>query len=105
MTDVVIDVPVSRPTLERPQGDAGGADSLATTLYRAASRYEDFSDEATQLGDLHSSWWGDAYDAYRGAAGGASEEHSRMSDTVRRCAPSHRGESHQAEHWFPRQLP
>lgn len=84
MTDVVIDVPVSRPTLERPQGDAGGADSLATTLYRAASRYEDFAEEATQLGDLHSSWWGDAYDAYRGAAGGASDEHSRMSDTVRR---------------------
>lgn len=84
MTDVVIDIPVSRPVLERPQGDAGGADSLATTLYRAASRYEDFSDEATQLGDLNGAWWGDAYEAYRGAAGGASDEHARMSATVRR---------------------
>ncbi len=84
MTDVVIDVPVSRPTLERPQGDAGGADSLATTLYRAASRYEDLSDEATQLGDLSSAWWGDAYEAYRDAAGGASDDHARMSETVRR---------------------
>ena len=84
MTDVVIPIPVSRPELKRPEGDVGGADALATTLHRAAGRYQDFADEATQLRELDSSWWGEAYDAYAGAAGGASEEHRLMSETVQR---------------------
>ncbi|ROR92550.1 alpha/beta hydrolase [Nocardioides aurantiacus] len=84
MSDVVIEIPASRPDLVEPTGDPDQADSLASRLYRAASRYQDFSEEATQLGDLNGTWWGEAYDAYQGAAGGASEEHARMSDTVRR---------------------
>lgn len=77
-------VPASKPTIRKPDGDAGGCDDFAQTLYTAAGRLEEFGDEATQLRDLRSGWHGVAYDAYRTASGKASGEHSAMSTSVKR---------------------
>ncbi|NYE35863.1 pimeloyl-ACP methyl ester carboxylesterase [Nocardioides cavernae] len=81
---VTIEIPASVPAqLKKPEGDAGGADTLATTLYAAAGRYEEFADRAKQLQDL-GSWTGVAYRSYKEASGEASGEHSAMATTVRR---------------------
>ena len=81
---VTIEVPASVPArLRRPEGDPGGADALATTLYAAAGRYEEFADRAREVQTL-GSWTGVAYQAYKEASAEASGEHSAMSTTVRR---------------------
>lgn len=81
---VTIEVPASVPArLRRPEGDPGGADALATTLYAAAGRYEEFADRAREVSIL-GSWTGMAYQAYKEASAEASGEHSAMSTTVRR---------------------
>ncbi|MBC2931629.1 alpha/beta hydrolase [Nocardioides sp. zg-1228] len=81
---VTIEVPASVPAqIKKPEGDAGGADALATTIYAAAGRYEEFADRSRELQDL-GSWAGVAYDAYKEASGVASGEHSAMATTVRR---------------------
>lgn len=81
---VTIEVPASVPAqIRKPEGDAGGADALAATLYTAAGRYEEFADRSRQLQDL-GSWAGVAYQSYKEASGEASGEHSRMATTVRR---------------------
>ena len=83
---VTIEVPASVPArIRKPQGDPGGADALASTLYAAAARYEEFSDRAQELQDL-GSWTGIAYDAYKQASSEASGEHASMGTTVRRVA-------------------
>ena len=42
---VTIEIPASVPAqIKKPEGDAGGADGLATTIYAAAGRYEEFAD-------------------------------------------------------------
>lgn len=81
---VTIEIPASVPAqLRRPEGDPGGIDILADTLYAAAARYEEFSDRATGLQTL-GSWAGSAYEAYKEASGEASGEHAAMATTVRR---------------------
>jgi hypothetical protein len=81
---ITIEVPASVPAeIKKPEGDPGGVDSLATTLYTAAARYEEFADRSRELQDL-GSWTGIAYDAYKEASGVASTEHAAMSTTVRR---------------------
>ncbi|MCY7401551.1 MAG: alpha/beta hydrolase family protein [Nocardioides sp.] len=81
---VTIEVPASVPArIGKPEGDAGGADALAATLYTAAGRYEEFADRSKELQNL-GSWTGIAYDAYKIASGTASGEHSAMATTVRR---------------------
>lgn len=80
---VTIEIPASRPTLRKPEGDAGGCDSLSETLYAVSGRYEQFGEEATQLQSVRS-FRGDAYDAYKTATGKASGEHSAMARTVER---------------------
>ena len=83
---VVIEVPASVPAqLRKPEGDPGGSDSLAATLYTAAGRYEEFADRATQLQSL-GGWAGTAYAAYKEATATASGEHAAMGTTVRRVA-------------------
>lgn len=83
---VTIEVPASVPAqIKKPEGDPGGADTLANTLYAASARYEEFSDRAQGLQDL-GSWTGIAYDAYKRASGKASGEHAAMGTTVRRVA-------------------
>ncbi|WP_210438931.1 alpha/beta hydrolase [Nocardioides xinjiangensis] len=83
---VTIEIPASVPArLERPEGDAGGADALATTLYTAAGRYEEFADRSRELQEL-GSWAGVAYQGYKEASAKASGEHAAMATTVRRVA-------------------
>ncbi|GAA1916278.1 alpha/beta hydrolase [Nocardioides hwasunensis] len=83
---VTIEVPASVPAqVKKPEGDAGGSDALATTLYEAAGRYEEFADRAQEVQDL-GSWAGVAYAAYKEASGTASTEHAAMGVTVRRVA-------------------
>ena len=80
---VTIEIPASEPTLRKPEGDAGGCDQLAQTLYAVSGRYEQMADEATRLQEVRS-FHGDAYDAYRTASGKASGEHAAMATTVER---------------------
>jgi hypothetical protein len=81
---VTIEVPAPAPArLRRPEGDPGGVDALAATLYATAGRYEEFADRSRQLQDL-GSWTGVAHQAYRQASAEASGEHSAMAATVRR---------------------
>ena len=50
---VTIEVPASVPAqITKPEGDAGGADGLATTIYAAAGRYEEFADRCRELQEL-----------------------------------------------------
>ena len=50
---VTIEVPASVPAqLRKPEGDAGGAEALATTIYAAAGRYEEFADRSRELQEL-----------------------------------------------------
>ena len=81
---VTIEIPASVPAqIKKPEGDAGGADGLATTIYAAAGRYEEFADRCRELQEL-GSWAGIAYRSYKEASGEASTEHSAMATTVRR---------------------
>ena len=81
---VTIEIPASVPAqIRKPEGDAGGADGLATTIYAAAGRYEEFADRCRELQEL-GSWAGIAYQSYKEASGEASTEHSAMATTVRR---------------------
>ncbi len=81
---VTIEIPASVPAqVKKPEGDAGGADGLATTIYAAAGRYEEFADRCRELQEL-GSWAGIAYQSYKEASGEASTEHSAMATTVRR---------------------
>jgi hypothetical protein len=83
---VTIEVPASAPArIRRPEGDAGGADTLASTLYAASGRYEEFGDRSRELQDL-GGWAGVAYQSYKEASSKASGEHSAMATTVRRVA-------------------
>lgn len=83
---ITIEVPASVPAqLTRPEGDPGGSDGLAATLYTAAARYEEFADRANELQSL-GSWAGIAYAAYQEATATASGEHAAMGTTVRRVA-------------------
>lgn len=83
---VTIEVPASAPAqLRKPEGDPGGTDGLASTLYTAAARYEEFADRANELQSL-GSWAGIAYAAYKQASTTASGEHAAMGTTVRRVA-------------------
>ncbi len=83
---VTIEVPASQPAaIRKPEGEAGGADGLADTLYTAAGRYEEFADEAGQLQVL-GGWYGTAYEHYLDATREAGDEHSAMSRTVQRVA-------------------
>lgn len=82
---VTIEVPAPQPEIRRPDGDPGGADSLAQALYATAGRYEEFADAGEGLRDL-SGWWGSAYTAYQEAAGTASGEHVSLARTVKRVA-------------------
>ncbi|RYB94614.1 hypothetical protein EUA93_09825 [Nocardioides oleivorans] len=79
-----IEVPASVPAqIKKPEGEPGGVDALATTLYTAAGRYEEFADRSKELQTL-GRWTGSAYDAYKVASGKASGEHAAMGTTVRR---------------------
>lgn len=83
---VTIEVPGSAPAqIKKPEGDPGGADALAATLYTAAGRYEEFADRSKELQSL-GSWTGIAYAAYKEATATASGEHTAMGTTVRRVA-------------------
>ena len=83
---VTIEIPASVPAqLKKPEGDPGGSDTLATTLYSAAGRYEEFADRSHELQQL-GSWAGVAYRAYQEASTEASGQHSAMATTVRRVA-------------------
>ena len=82
----VIEVPASQPAqVRRPEGDGGGADALAESLYTAAGRFEEVSDEAATMLAL-GSWFGGAYESYRGTATEVTGEHAAMSRTVQRVA-------------------
>ena len=82
-----IRIPVSRPaTIERPEGNAASADTLAETLYTAAGRYEEFSDEVVTLSRLDSVWWGESFASYQDAASTVGSEHGRMARTLQRVA-------------------
>ncbi|NHC21846.1 hypothetical protein G6553_01480 [Nocardioides sp. IC4_145] len=81
---VTIDVPPSQPAeVVRPEGDPGGADTLAEALHTASGRYEEFSDETARIQWI-GGWYGDAADAYREATAEAGEEHAAMARTVER---------------------
>lgn len=83
---VTIEVPASAPAqLKKPEGDPGGSDGLAATLYTATARYEEFADRASELQSL-GSWTGIAYAAYKEATSTASGEHAAMGTTMRRVA-------------------
>lgn len=84
MTTVTIEVPAPEPVIRRPDGDPASADALAETLYAVAGRFEEYGDAASSLQDLDDGWWGQAYAAYREAAGKASGEHASMGATVKR---------------------
>ena len=80
----VIEVPPSEPAqVRRPEGDAGGADSLAEQLYTASGRYEEMADEAGQLQVL-GAWFGTAYDTYLEKSQRVATEHDAMARTVER---------------------
>jgi hypothetical protein len=80
-----IQIPASEPQIRRPGGSPGAVDALAQALYAAAGRYEEFGDLAASARAVPG-WYGDAYDAYAGAAGRASGEHATMATTVKRVA-------------------
>ncbi|WP_121256268.1 alpha/beta hydrolase [Nocardioides ferulae] len=82
---VTIEVPASQPTIRRPEGQPGGSDTLAETLYTAASRYEEFADEADQL-LAPRGFSGQGQNAYQAAGGKAAGEHRAMATTVERVA-------------------
>ncbi len=82
---VTIQIPASEPEIRRPEGSPGSVDTLAETLYAAAGRYEEFGDLAASARAVPG-WYGDAYEAYSGAAGRASGEHATMAATVKRVA-------------------
>ena len=84
MSTVTIDVPAPVAQIPRPDGNPASAESLAESLYAVAGRYEEFGDAATSLQDLNDGWWGQAYTAYREAAGKASGEHASMAATIKR---------------------
>ncbi|WP_181309524.1 alpha/beta hydrolase [Nocardioides campestrisoli] len=83
---VTIPVPAPLPPVTRPEGDPGMADSLAERLYTTASRFEEFGDTAASAKDGAGVWFGQAFEAYRGAASRASGEHASMAATVKRVA-------------------
>ncbi|MFC6286345.1 alpha/beta hydrolase [Nocardioides sp. GCM10027113] len=81
---VVIEVPPSRPTrVRRPEGEPGGADALATSLFTASARFEEVADEADRLQVL-GTWHGVAHDAYREQGHRIAGEHSAMARAVQR---------------------
>jgi hypothetical protein len=82
---VTIQIPASEPTIRRPPGSPDAIDAVARTLYAAAGRYEEFDDLATTA-KVVSGWYGDAYEAYAGAAGRAASEHATMAATLTRVA-------------------
>lgn len=81
---VTIDVPPSQPAeVIKPEGDPGGADTMAEALHTASGRYEEFSDEAARIQWI-GGWFGDAADSYREATAEAGDEHAAMGTTVER---------------------
>jgi uncharacterized protein YukE len=81
---VTIEVPPSQPAqVVRPEGDPGGADTLAEALHSASGRYEEFADETARIQWI-GGWYGDAADAYRAATAEAGGEHEAMARTVER---------------------
>lgn len=81
---VVIEVPPSQPDrIIEPEGDPAAADTLATTLYTAAGRYEEVADTAAEVWWV-TGWTGDAADAYGEATKSAGDEHAAMATTVQR---------------------
>ncbi len=80
---VTIDIPASEPTIRRPQGSPGAIDGVAQAIYVAAGRYEEFGDLAATAKAVPG-WYGEAYDAYAGAAGRASGEHATMGGALKR---------------------
>ncbi|NYD57558.1 pimeloyl-ACP methyl ester carboxylesterase [Nocardioides marinisabuli] len=80
-----ITVPASEPEIREPEGSPAGADQLAERLFTAVGRYDEVATEAGHLQSLQG-WWGEAYDAYRGAASRAGDEHDAMATTLRRVA-------------------
>ncbi|WP_370288377.1 alpha/beta hydrolase [Nocardioides sp.] len=82
----VITVPAPVPArIEPPQGEAEGSDTLATTLYATAARFEEFADRCTEMPTL-GEWAGIAYRSYVEASSRAATEHAAMARTVRRVA-------------------
>lgn len=82
----VITVPASVPArIDPPQGDADGSDTLATTLYATAARFEEFADRCTEMPTL-GEWAGIAYRSYVAASSRAAGEHAAMARTVQRVA-------------------
>ncbi|WP_341231623.1 alpha/beta hydrolase [Nocardioides salarius] len=80
-----ITIPASEPEVREPEGSPAGADQLAERLFTAVGRYDEVATEAGHLQALQG-WWGEAYDAYRDAAGRAGDEHDAMATTLRRVA-------------------
>ncbi len=86
---VTIEIPASEPTIRRPQGSPGAIDGVAQAIYVAAGRYEEFGDLAATAKAVPG-WYGEAYDAYAGAAGtgvgGARHDGRRRSSGWRTSA-------------------
>ena len=80
---VTIEIPASEPPIRKPQGSPGAIDGVAQAIYVAAGRYEEFGDLAATAKAVPG-WYGEAYDAYAGAAGRASGEHATMGAALKR---------------------
>ncbi|MFD5215625.1 alpha/beta hydrolase [Microbacterium sp. NPDC058345] len=83
-TTINISAPIER--VDRPDGDPGGAESLATSLLNGAVRLAEFSEEADMLAQSRWYWQGKAADAYGEHAKRFAEAHLPMSDTLKRVA-------------------
>ncbi|WP_309127910.1 alpha/beta hydrolase [Microbacterium sp.] len=81
-----IDIPAVIEPVDRPEGDPGGAESLATSLLNGAVRLAEFCEEAESLAQSRWYWQGKAADAYGEHAKRFAEAHLTMSDTLKRVA-------------------
>lgn len=81
-----IDIPAAIEPIDRPDGDPGGAEALATSLLNGAVRLTEFSEEAEMLAQSKWYWEGKAADAYGEHARRFAQAHLPMGDTLKRVA-------------------
>lgn len=82
---MTITIPASEPEIKKPEGSVSSIEALATALFSAAGRYDEFAELAT-TSKTAPGWYGPTSEAYAAACGRASGEHTTMATTVRRVA-------------------
>lgn len=81
---VTIMIPERIDPVDAPEGDRAGVETLATTVFRNASRFTGFAEEASELAESKWYWTGSAADAYGTHAARFATRHATMGETLKR---------------------